>query len=76
MLGWRPHLLSWINTLPETITEHQKRFIRQLFDRNIMPGLHFVRKGGFKVGFLSTRLRVKDVLCFDIQHSHQLQIGE
>eukprot|EP00117_Sycon_ciliatum_P025270 scpid3533/ scgid21010/ Dynein heavy chain 7, axonemal; Axonemal beta dynein heavy chain 7; Ciliary dynein heavy chain 7; Dynein heavy chain-like protein 2; hDHC2 len=47
MLGWRPHLLSWINTLPETITSDQKKFITELFDHNIMPGLQFVRKGGF-----------------------------
>ena len=51
MLGWRPVMLSWLNTLPKTINEDMKDLIRDLFDRMITPLLDFVRKGGFKVLF-------------------------
>ena len=51
MLGWRPVLLSWINDLPETITEAQKEYLIELFDHNVPPAIQFVRKGGYKVSF-------------------------
>ena len=49
MLGWRPLLLSWLNTLPKTLKEDNKELIRDLFDRMETALLQFIRKGGFKV---------------------------
>ena len=49
MLGWRPILLSWLNTLPKTLKEDNKELIRDLFDRMETALLQFVRKSGFKV---------------------------
>ena len=49
MLGWRPLLLSWLNTLPKTLKEDNKELIRDLFDRMETALLQFVRKGGHKV---------------------------
>ncbi|CAB4032385.1 dynein heavy chain 7, axonemal-like [Paramuricea clavata] len=48
MLGWRPLLLSWLNTLPKTLKEDNKELIRDLFDRMETALLQFIRKGGFK----------------------------
>ncbi|XP_028408947.1 dynein heavy chain 7, axonemal-like [Dendronephthya gigantea] len=48
MLGWRPLLLSWLNTLPKTLKEDNKELIRDLFDRMETALLQFVRKGGHK----------------------------
>jgi len=48
MLGWRPLMISWLDTLPKTINEDMKDLIRDLFDRMITPLLNFIRKGGTK----------------------------
>lgn len=49
MLGWRPLLLSWLNTLPKTLKEDNKELIRDLFERMQDALLQFIRKSGFKV---------------------------
>lgn len=49
MLGWRPLLLSWLNTLPTTINDDMKDLITENFDRLVPPMLNFIRKGGVKV---------------------------
>ena len=49
MLGWRPLLLSWLNTLPEGVTPEIKDLILGFFDRMILPVLQWLRKGGAKV---------------------------
>lgn len=49
MLGWRPLLLSWLNTLPKTLKEDNRELIRDLFERMETCLLQFVRKGGFRV---------------------------
>ena len=54
MLGWRPLLLSWLNTLPKTLKEDNKELIRDLFDRMETALLQFIRKGGFKVHTLDS----------------------
>lgn len=48
MLGWQPLLKSWLNTLPETITDNLKEIITDLYLRMLQPCLDFVRKGGYK----------------------------
>lgn len=48
MLGWRPLLLSWLNTLPTTINDDMKDLITENFDRLVPPMLNFIRKGGVK----------------------------
>ncbi len=50
MLGWRPVMISWLNTLPKTINEDSRDLIRDLFDRMLPALLNFVRKApGVKV---------------------------
>ncbi|XP_039266483.2 dynein axonemal heavy chain 7-like isoform X2 [Styela clava] len=48
MLGWRPLMLSWLNTLPEGITDAHKQMITELFDRMIKPVLQWLRKGSVR----------------------------
>uniref|UniRef100_F6UZT3 EF-hand domain-containing protein n=1 Tax=Ciona intestinalis TaxID=7719 RepID=F6UZT3_CIOIN len=48
MLGWRPLLISWLNTLPEGVTEEHKEIIRGFFDRMVIPVTQWLRKGGAK----------------------------
>ena len=49
MLGWKPLLVSWLNTLPKTLNEENRELIKDLFDRMEEALLQFIRKGGFKV---------------------------
>lgn len=44
LLGWRPVMQSWINTLPVGITEAHKVLIRSLFDWLIPPCLRVALK--------------------------------
>ncbi len=48
MLGWEPLLISWLNTLPPTMTDELKELIKQLYKRILPACYEFVRKGGFK----------------------------
>ena len=48
MLGWKPLVMSWLNTLPETMTQAHKDFLVAMFDRYVPCTMQFVRKGGFK----------------------------
>lgn len=49
MLGWRPLMLSWLNTLPEGVTDAHKEMISELFDRMIRPVVQWLRKGAVRV---------------------------
>ena len=51
MLGWKPLLVSWLNTLPKTLNEENRELIKDMFDRMEEALLQFVRKGGFKVNY-------------------------
>lgn len=44
MLGWRPFLLSWLNTLPATVNAVHKDLITALFDRILPACLQLIRK--------------------------------
>lgn len=77
MLGWRPLMLSWLNTLPEGITPAHKMMITELFDRMITPVQQWLRKGSVRVSF---RVRVNiyifflfEILCVGIitNNKHQ-----
>ncbi|XP_015440426.1 PREDICTED: LOW QUALITY PROTEIN: dynein heavy chain 7, axonemal [Dufourea novaeangliae] len=47
-LGWRPLLLSWLNTLPETFTEHHKNHLHDMYMRFCPPLLYLLRRGAVK----------------------------
>ena len=51
MLGWQPLVQSWLNTLPTTISDEQKKFLTDLYHRMVPACLDFVRKSGFKVHY-------------------------
>lgn len=42
-LGWNPLMISWINTLPATLTAESKELIHCLFDWVLPPCLSFVK---------------------------------
>uniref|UniRef100_A0A7N6BSG9 EF-hand domain-containing protein n=1 Tax=Anabas testudineus TaxID=64144 RepID=A0A7N6BSG9_ANATE len=44
MLGWRPLMLSWLNTMPTTVSASHKDLISALFDRILPACLQLVRK--------------------------------
>ena len=44
MLGWRPLMLSWLNTLPATVRAEHKDLIAGLFDRMLPPCIQLIRK--------------------------------
>ena len=47
-LGWRPLVISWMNTLPQTLDDKLKKPLNDLFERFVDPTLQLIRKGGIK----------------------------
>lgn len=47
-LGWRPIFTSWLNLLPQTLTDNHKKLIVELFERFVDPCIAYLRKGGLK----------------------------
>ncbi|KAI1899406.1 hypothetical protein AGOR_G00061450 [Albula goreensis] len=45
ILGWRPVLVSWLNTLPSTISAMHKELITGYFNRMVPTCLHVIRRG-------------------------------
>ncbi|KAL7754340.1 hypothetical protein RI367_000321 [Sorochytrium milnesiophthora] len=43
-LGWRPLMVSWLNTLPEGMQDEHKKLFERLFDWAVPPCLNFVRR--------------------------------
>lgn len=44
MLGWRPLMLSWLHTLPTTVSAAHKDLITALFDRMLPACVQLIRK--------------------------------
>ena len=49
-LGWRPHLASWMATLPATLTDQHRAILEDMFEYFVPPLLNFIRRAGVKVG--------------------------
>ncbi|XP_043287698.1 dynein axonemal heavy chain 7 isoform X2 [Venturia canescens] len=47
-LGWTPLLDSWINTLPDKLSEHIRHHLRDMFMRFCPALLHLIRRSGLK----------------------------
>ncbi|KAJ8670547.1 hypothetical protein QAD02_001806, partial [Eretmocerus hayati] len=47
-LGWEPLLISWLNTLPKSISDHTKNHLKDMFVRFCTALLHFIRRCGVK----------------------------
>lgn len=43
-MGWRPIFLSWVNMLPQTLTDLHKDLIKELFNRFVDACIRTVRK--------------------------------
>ncbi|XP_075336554.1 dynein axonemal heavy chain 7 [Odontesthes bonariensis] len=62
MLGWRPLLLSWLNTLPTAVNASRKAVIVALFDRIIPPCLQLIRKATKELSPTSDTNLVKSLM--------------
>ncbi|KAK2839526.1 hypothetical protein Q5P01_013266 [Channa striata] len=62
MLGWRPLLLSWLNTLPTTVKATHKDLISGLFDRILPACLQLVRKATKELSPTSDTNLVKSLM--------------
>uniref|UniRef100_A0A671W0U7 Dynein axonemal heavy chain 7 n=1 Tax=Sparus aurata TaxID=8175 RepID=A0A671W0U7_SPAAU len=62
MLGWRPFLLSWLNTLPATVNAVHKDLITALFDRILPACLQLIRKATKELSPTSDTNLVKSLM--------------
>ncbi|XP_035507000.1 dynein axonemal heavy chain 7 isoform X2 [Scophthalmus maximus] len=62
MLGWRPVLLSWLNTLPTTVSDTQKDLITGLFDRVLPACIQLIRKATKELSPTSDTNLVKSLM--------------
>ncbi|XP_067459187.1 dynein axonemal heavy chain 7 [Thunnus thynnus] len=62
MLGWRPLMLSWLNTLPTTVNATHKDLITALFDRILPACLQLIRKATKELSPTSDTNLVKSLM--------------
>ncbi|XP_078119357.1 dynein axonemal heavy chain 7 [Sander vitreus] len=62
MLGWRPLMLSWLNTLPATVNAAHKDLITALFDRILPACLQLIRKATKELSPTSDANLVKSLM--------------
>ncbi|XP_067372006.1 dynein axonemal heavy chain 7 isoform X2 [Channa argus] len=62
MLGWRPLMLSWLNTLPTTVKTTHKDLISGLFDRILPACLQLIRKATKELSPTSDANLVKSLM--------------
>ncbi|XP_056144845.1 dynein axonemal heavy chain 7 [Lampris incognitus] len=62
MLGWRPVMLSWLNTLPATVRSMHKDVITGLFDRILPTCLQLIRKATKELSPTSDTNLVKSLM--------------
>ncbi|XP_019945265.2 dynein axonemal heavy chain 7 isoform X2 [Paralichthys olivaceus] len=62
MLGWRPLMLSWFNTLPTTVSATHKDLIAGLFDRMLPPCIQLIRKATKELSPTSDTNLVKSLM--------------
>uniref|UniRef100_A0A8B9LJA5 Dynein, axonemal, heavy chain 7 n=1 Tax=Astyanax mexicanus TaxID=7994 RepID=A0A8B9LJA5_ASTMX len=65
MLGWRPLMLSWLNTLPSTVSPKHKDLLTSLFDHTLPACLQFIRKG--------TKVIPTFTLFYTVSHLYSLE---
>lgn len=53
-LGWTPLLISWLNTLPSSFTEHIQSHLKDMYLRFCPPLLHLIRRCGARVSVIKT----------------------
>uniref|UniRef100_A0A3B4YVU2 Dynein axonemal heavy chain 7 n=1 Tax=Seriola lalandi dorsalis TaxID=1841481 RepID=A0A3B4YVU2_SERLL len=62
MLGWRPVMLSWLNTLPTTVNATHKDLITGLFDRIVPACVQLIRKATKELSPTSDTNLVKSLM--------------
>ncbi|XP_015226728.1 PREDICTED: dynein heavy chain 7, axonemal [Cyprinodon variegatus] len=62
MLGWRPLMLSWLNTLPAAVNDSHKTLITALFDRTLPACLQLIRKATKELSPTSDTNLVKSLM--------------